>query len=282
VLGDDLLTGAVDLHVHGAPDVVPRQHTDLELARRAAAAGMAAIVLKSHSESTVGRAALVREATGFATWGGLVLNAAVTGGIDPDAVQLSLELGARVIWMPTVSSADHLRAFPGAAPGTNRAARRPVRIGRSALRAVCEHVARHDAVLATGHLGAAQCAAVAEAATTAGARVLMQHPDYTVPSLSIRTQVALAERFPTVVFERCAFVVSRGAPRPTTAAHVLAAARAVGIERNVISSDLGQPENGPYPDGLAAFVRELLAVGLTHDEARTLLVEMPGRVLGEG
>jgi hypothetical protein len=110
--------------------------------------------------------------------------------------------------------------------------------------------------------------------------VLLQHPDYTVPSLSIRTQVALAQRFPTVVFERCAFVASRGAPRPTTAAQVLAAARAVGIERNVISSDLGQPEDGPYPEGLAAFVGELLDAGLTRDEARTMLVDVPGRVPG--
>jgi hypothetical protein len=100
---DPLLEGAVDLHVHGGPDLVPRRYTDLELAARARDAGMRAIVLKSHVESTVGRAASVAAATGLEVHGGLVLNAFASGGVDPEAVELSLQLGARVIWMPTVA-----------------------------------------------------------------------------------------------------------------------------------------------------------------------------------
>ena len=43
-----LIKGSYDLHIHSAPDVMPRKANDLELARRAAAAGMGGIMLKSH------------------------------------------------------------------------------------------------------------------------------------------------------------------------------------------------------------------------------------------
>ncbi len=276
----ELLEGAVDVHVHGGPDVIPRRHSDIELARRARAAGMAAIVIKCHSESTVGRAAGAAEATGFRVAGGIVLNPAVAGGIDPDVVRNSLDLGARVVWMPTLAATGHLRAFPGVSPGANRAAPRPARVKRAAIRAICAHVARADAFIATGHLGRAHATVVAEEATAVGARVLFQHPDYTVPALGLRTQAALAERFPHALFERCAFVVSPGAPHPTTIERVAAAIRAVGPGRNVISSDLGQPANGDYPDRLARFARDLIGEGFTVDELRTMLVERPAALLG--
>lgn len=276
----ELLEGAVDVHVHGGPDVLPRHHTDTDLARRARGAGMAAIVIKCHNESTVGRAAGAAEATGFRVAGGIVLNPAVTGGVDPDVVLNSLDLGARVIWMPTLAAAGHLREFPGVSPGANRVAPRPARVPRSAVKAICAHVARADAFIATGHLGRAQATLVAEEAAAAGARVLFQHPDYTVPALGLRTQAALAERFPHALFERCAFVVSPGAPRPTTIGHVAAAIRAVGPGRNVISSDLGQPANGDYPHRLAGFARDLVGEGLLVEEVRAMLVDRPAALLG--
>jgi Family of unknown function (DUF6282) len=55
----DFLEGAVDLHVHSAPDVDERRFDDIELAREAARSGMDAILIKSHQNSTVERAFLV-------------------------------------------------------------------------------------------------------------------------------------------------------------------------------------------------------------------------------
>ena len=57
---DDLLTGVLDLHVHSAPDLVPRCVSDLEMARRARQAGMAGFVIKSHHAPTADRATLVQ------------------------------------------------------------------------------------------------------------------------------------------------------------------------------------------------------------------------------
>jgi hypothetical protein len=55
----DCLEGAIDLHVHSAPDVDIRRFNDLELASEAKRAGMGAILIKSHQNSTVERAWLV-------------------------------------------------------------------------------------------------------------------------------------------------------------------------------------------------------------------------------
>jgi hypothetical protein len=55
-----LLRGAVDTHVHIAPDVVPRRIDDVTLARRFAELGLGGFQLKSHYTSTAERAAVVR------------------------------------------------------------------------------------------------------------------------------------------------------------------------------------------------------------------------------
>jgi hypothetical protein len=269
--GAALLVGAVDLHVHGGPDVVPRRHSDVELARRAQAAGMAAIVLKSHVESTVGRAAAASEATGFDVHGGIVLNPGVCGGIDPEVVRTSLELGARVIWMPTTASAAHLERFPGAAPGASRPAPRAAVLERTAARDICRLVAEAGALVASGHLGSEETELLAEEASVAGARLLLQHPDYTVPGLSAEAQAELASRFPTATFERCAFVASPGAPEPLPVERMVEAMQAVGLDRNVVSSDLGQPANPAYPEGFASFAAALESAGVAREDLVSML-----------
>src|SRR5439155_2748984 len=105
----DFLEGAVDVHVHSAPDVDTRRYDDIELAREAARAGLGAILIKSHQNSTVERAYLVSKVVpGVKVFGGLVLNETV-GGFNLAAVRLALALGAKQIWMPTRSARNHRR-----------------------------------------------------------------------------------------------------------------------------------------------------------------------------
>lgn len=292
---DGWLSGAVDLHVHGAPDLVPRRHSDLELARLAGAAGLRAIVIKSHVESTVGRAALASEATGFAVYGGIVLNPFVTGGLDPDAVAVALALGARIVWLPSLASEAHRAAFgrrgsrwtglrrhPAQIPVTARV--EPLdpadRATRAALRAICHRVARADALLASGHVGLPAIVAAAEAAARSGARFLVTHPDYAVPGLTVDEQAALVDAFPGLALERAAYVTSAAWPGRLAPAELVAAIRATGVERNVLTSDMGQPSNPPYPDGLAAFAGSLAAAGLARADVRRMLVDNPTILLG--
>ena len=104
------LDGIIDMHVHTAPDVCRRTYNDLELAAAAVRAGARAIVIKGHHCSTVARAALCNDysrtafdSNSFVMYGGLVLNYEA-GGLNTNAVQTALEMGAKVIWLPTVDA----------------------------------------------------------------------------------------------------------------------------------------------------------------------------------
>ena len=79
---------------------MPRQCDDLELFAEAAAAGLRALVLKSHAASTAERAYLLNRAQQEVTViGGIGLYAPV-GGLNPAAVEAALACGAPQVWTP--------------------------------------------------------------------------------------------------------------------------------------------------------------------------------------
>jgi hypothetical protein len=119
----ELLRGAIDLHTHSAPSFFDRLLDDVGLAEQARAAGMRAVLYKAHEQDTTGRAALVRRAVpGIQAFGGVVLNHAV-GGLNPAAVDASIKLGARMVWMPTMSAQHHVGFFGGSHFGPRMPAR---------------------------------------------------------------------------------------------------------------------------------------------------------------
>jgi hypothetical protein len=293
--GRDLVRGAFDLHVHIDPDVVGRIVDDVTLAERFAQRGLAGFGLKSHYTSTAERARVVNRVVPAAqAVGALTLNAAV-GGLNPLAVEIAAREGARIVWLPTVDAVNEAGARERRyAPGVHvpmwvaiqkelRAAGMeapPVPVvdgdGRpnAALLAVLKVIARHQLVLATGHLARDEIFAVVDAALTAGVRdVVVTHPEFPSQDLSIADQVALAER--GALLERCFTTPFTG---KCTWEHVAAGIRATGPERNLLSTDLGQPKNPPVEDGLALFADRLLDAGFTDEEIQTMTVHQSRRL----
>ena len=92
---EELLRGAVDIHVHAGPHILssPRRVDPFQAAAQARDAGMRAIVLMDVFEMSNGTAWLVNRAVpGFLTYGGLILNT-VYGGLNPRAVKTALHYG---------------------------------------------------------------------------------------------------------------------------------------------------------------------------------------------
>jgi Family of unknown function (DUF6282) len=291
----ELVRGGVDVHVHIAPDVVERRIDDVTLARRCEEVGLAGFILKSHYTSTAERAAVVRGVVpGIATLGAIVLNRAI-GGMNPLAVEIAAREGARVVWMPTTDSTaerEHLARQP---PGANLPVWAKVQAEFSArgiesppvpvvdgggLRAethvVLDVIAEHGMVLATGHLGRDELFPVVAAARHAGVReVVVTHPDFPAQDLSIDEQLELAEMGAWI--ERCLTTPYTG---KCSWEQWLEGTRAVGAERTLLSSDLGQIQNPPVEDGLALMADRLLEAGFGEDEVRTMAVENTRRVAG--
>lgn len=172
------MTGIIDLHIHSAPSLAPRHHTDHDLAQLMADVGVETFVLKAHEGSSAERAALL----GDRAIGAVVLNSPV-GGANPDAVEVAARLGARVAWLPTISSAAHIAA----ASSTELKAHEgvtfssvPVTSQGSVLEEwidVVDVVARHDMILASGHVTMDEAIAVFELARSRGVtRLLVNHP----------------------------------------------------------------------------------------------------------
>jgi uncharacterized protein DUF6282 len=291
-----LVAGAYDLHVHIGPDVPRRIVDDVTLAHRFAELGLAGFALKSHYTSTAERAQVVSGVVpGVRVVGTLTLNRAV-GGMNALAVEIAAREGARIVWMPTFDSPAETAGRVEPAPGTHvpiwaqlqhelRALGvnvDPVHVtdGDGALlsetREVLAAVARHDLVLATGHLGRDDAFAVVDAAREAGVRtIVVTHPEFPSQDFSIDDQVALVGR--GCVMERCLSTPHSG---KTSYEHVFDGVRAVGLDNNLFSSDFGNPDYPAVEDGLALWADRLLEAGFDESEVREMIVDGSRSIAG--
>lgn len=105
----ELIKGAYDLHVHSAPDVLPRKMNDIAMAERIKQSGMAGYAIKSHFFCTSERAELMHELYPEVDYiGTITLNSSV-GGINPTAMEMACRSGVKLVWFPTCDS-EHERA----------------------------------------------------------------------------------------------------------------------------------------------------------------------------
>src|SRR5919106_5411855 len=164
------LRGAIDIHVHSDPDKVPRALDGLEAAKLAQERGMRAIVLKSHFDPTAGLALLARKAApGIEVFGGIDLNLPV-GGMNPHAVEHMAQTNGgwgRIVWMSTFDSENQAR--------TSKTSRPFVRVSANGAllpetKAVIAAIAKHNLVMASGHVSAQEALLMFEEGRKAGVR----------------------------------------------------------------------------------------------------------------
>ena len=156
------LEGIIDLHVHAGPDVRVRKMSLVDLAQAADDAGMRSLLVKNHHTSTVlAASAVMEQGPGIRVFGGLALNEWV-GGLNPGAVDAALKMGARAIWMPTLS-AENERIHLGK-PGTGITVLDPGGGLKEEVQEILRLIAESDVILATGHLSPAEIVAVVKAA----------------------------------------------------------------------------------------------------------------------
>jgi Family of unknown function (DUF6282) len=292
----ELVRGGFDPHVHVAPDFAPRRISDLELADRCLDVGLAGFGLKSHYSSTAERAAVVCAARpGVRALGTITLNHTV-GGLNATAVEVAAREGARIVWLPTVSSENEFHEVEAADPNGKvpvwvrfelelRAAGatpRPVPVVDDngeplpELLDVIRVVAANDLVLATGHLMRDEIFTVVGAAVEAGVKtIVVTHPEFPSQRLSPDDQVKLADQ--GALMERAFTTPYTG---KCTWEEIFRATRAVGAARTVWGSDLGQVFNPPVEDGLAIMADQFLEAGFTEEDVRLMAVTNTRRLAG--
>ena len=286
---DHMLQGGVDLHTHCGPDFYARSVDQIELAENAKKEKMAAVVLKNHFCPTFFAAQQVaKEVSGIRVFGGLVLNKYV-GGLNVDAVDLAVKAGAKIIWMPTLSEANHI-AYYGASDFKAQKAKTPLRQEGSGL-TICDNgrlkpevfeilevMAASDAILATGHISNSEALIlVREAAALGIKRILVTHPDDRVSAISEAQQKELIRH--GGILEKCLITTMPGWGN-LTIKQFADSIRNLGAENCVIVTDFGQANHEIPTQGLKRFVKGLFENGITPQEIRMMLCKNPCDLLG--
>ena len=292
---ESLLHGAVDMHVHTAGDMFPRLLDDIEAATLARDKGLAAMVLKGHVTGTADRATVVRQhVPGIEVFGSLVLNGPV-GGLNPEAVQAAIRMGAKVIWGPTMWARNHatyIRTHPsrgyadlgmrfpddGITVLDARGELLPV------VRDILDQVARAGITFCTGHLSVEEAKVLVPEARRIGVeRLVVSHPEYEPMSYSIADQVWLADAGAVIEHTMSChlpFWFPTDRARYRTVWDVYDMIKAVGAERCVLSSDLGQVHSPPPTEGFREFMQMFVSLGASQKEIEVMTRTNPSRLLG--
>ena len=271
------LKGAIDIHVHTLPDNVERTIDGLEAAKAAQQAGMRAIVLKNHFDPTAGLAYLARQAApGFEVYGGVDLNLPV-GGMNPNAVEHLTQITGhfgRMVWMSTSDSENGTRGRPNA---------QFVRVSQNgellpATKAVIAVIAKHNLVLASGHVSAQEALLMFEE----GKRQGVQHMVATHgmgPPTSLTVEQAKRATALGAFIEFCGD--NLGLPGSQAKIDRFAdQIRQIGVEHAIVSSDVGAAGKPLPVPGFATFLEALRQKGFSNQELDRMAKQNPATLLG--
>jgi Family of unknown function (DUF6282) len=290
----EAIEGGLDLQVHVAPDVIARRIDDLDLATEFLARKLKGFVLKSHYAPTYERAKVVTKARpGINAMGAITLNHSV-GGLNPVALEIAGRSGNKIVWMPTVDAANETAgrvdgpadklpfwakiqrelSAQGISPPPMTVLAEDGTLNQAA-RGCLEMIRKHDMILATGHLGRKEIFQLVKTGKDMGLkRVMVTHAEFPSQNLTPQEQLELANM--GAVIEHCfTTMFTRKAPWEVYFESV----RAVGPERVILSTDLGQTINPPVAEGFAMFAQKMLDAGFSSADVRRMAVTNPTAIV---
>lgn len=286
----DLMRGAIDLHIHSGPSTMSRKLDHLEQVEEAAEAEMSGVLFKDHHYSVAPMIPMMNRLSGHLgvkMYGSVVLNNSV-GGLNPYAVDFNVKSGAKLVFMPTAHSANHIRSSHGK---TRLASNVQLKTPRAItvvddmgqitdpVKEIIDIIAEHDVILSSGHLHIAEIFALFEEARKRGAtQLLCNHPSYGLhASYADITDLAATG----IIFEQsaCLFVDSRFNFYPPE--ELKRQINAAGPANSSIGSDLGQIDNPSPVEGFRQMIRLLLGLGYSSDEVRLMVRDNPARLVGQ-
>jgi hypothetical protein len=290
-----LLRGSVDLHCHSGPSLMPRALDSAQALEEAAAIGMRAVLVKDHfyaAAPLVLQLEALFAARGVKLYSGVPLNN-TSGGFNRFAVAHGLNLGARYVWMPTLSAANHIRYEKGKLdpkgnfPRPTRSMPEPepltVLDDRGAIRdevkPILDLIAAHDAVLSSGHLNIREIWPLfAEAKARGVRRMVVNHPTYIIGAslVDIRGLIE-AGAFIEHSIGMYVPVTTENNVRSDELRDVIEAGT---VRRTFFGSDLGQRGNGHPAFGFRHMVSALIGLGYSDADITAMVSTNAAELIG--
>jgi len=289
-----LIKGSIDMHIHSSPSLFPRRIDHVESARLAEEAGMRAIVVKCHHHSTAPDVVALHpyalKDLKVQVFGSVALNG-YEGGLNPYMVDLTLRMGGKVVWFPTISSANHIRhhqakpnmKFPSQDRKPLQEVPIPVMDERGELlpasRQILGMIAEAGAVMSPGHLSPGEALALIQGARETGVkRVLVNHPEFAMEASEAQVQE----------FVRLGAYIehSIGMYHPESIFYEFKMEQLIrwielsGPERTLLCSDLGQ-KNNPLPvEAMRWAAGQLLDRGVREADLELMMKKNAAWLLG--
>lgn len=293
MIADDLLQGAIDLHVHGYPEIafdVSKRLDDVEIANVIQDSGMKGFVLKSNFFPTVGRAYhLNQQFPEIQVFPSITLNWPA-GGLCPIAVESAARQGAKVIFMPTWSSANDLKRgglskFMKNCMTSTKCLNHEKGLSlldnndqiRSEVKEIIDIAKEHGLVIATGHISAKESKSLMNEANRVGfGPIIYSHPN--TPSVGgiLDDMKLMADKGAFVEFCTVGMMPALQGFHPKDVAELILS---IGAERCVLSSDFFFDWAPPPPEMLRMLIATFLSLGLSEDEIRMMVQTNPDRIL---
>ena len=282
-----LLEGSIDIHIHSAPDIFPRIMNDIDIALSAKQEGMAAILIKSHVVITADRAEIASQQADFPVFGAIALNLPV-GGLNPEAVEVALKMGAKEVWMPTIHAShyvaqkDHVPTLAKAVKAETKGLSLLNEDGslKEELHSIFKKIAQYDAALGTGHINLQEAKRVVREAAEAGVKkIIITHPLATFVNYSeddMKEVLDSGALFVEHVFND----VTRQVAYPITQKKIAEAIRSIGARHTIMSTDSGQWLNPIPAQSMGIYIKDMLDLGISEDDIRRMVTTNPARILG--
>ncbi len=284
-LSKRLVQGAIDLHCHSGPSVMPRYFDHYDAMQEASAAGVKAVLIKDHYYSATPVTELLNKHFSHlkvTLLSGVPLNN-TTGGLNLYAVEHGIKLGAKVIWMPTFSSKNHLdhhkkdEHFKDKFPQTKKVMIEPTPLtvtdGKGHLLPevlpILDLIAESDVVLSSGHLHIDEIWPLFEEAKKRGVkRLLCNHPTYVVDA-TLQDIRRLIEMDVYVEHSMCMFIPGSKFKfyEPQDLKDMIEAGT---VDRTILGSDLGQVGNPGLVEGFQNVIETCLDLGYSEADVRKM------------
>lgn len=285
---EGLLIGAIDLHCHSGPSVMPRSLNHVEAIRDAEQAGLRAILFKDHYYSVTPVAALLKETldTRVELLSGVPCNN-TTGGLNPHAVEHGFKLGAKIVWMPTFSAANHIRhSHRRQFLPTKEKMLAPIALTvvndrgelLDVVKDILDQIAENDGILSAGHLHISEIWPLFSEAKARGVeRLLVNHPSFLIDA-NLADIGELAGMGAYLEHSCCMWAGVQG--KNYTADGLDQLIRAGGVDRTIIGSDLGQVGNPRPVDGFRYVIQMCIDLGYSDTDIRRMIGGNAARLAG--
>lgn len=318
-LSQELLKGAIDLHVHVGPHLFssPRRQDPIECALEARDAGMRAFAIVDVFEMSNGYTWIVnRHVDNFTVYGGLALNT-VYGGMNPRAVRTALYYGSGAKY---ISFGTHSTYYQASKEGRridgefkslaeiypkfrkeelSRAIRIPLNEEPDeALDEILRMIAEHpDVYMDTGHISPEEAMRLCDLKERYGYEKIvisssvvkvanMQQLEYMVKKGAYIEQTlgafTAAQMIPLTHYyvEKEYASVDEGMNQPKGIGIVAEHIAAFGAENMIMDTDFGRYALSTPVEGLRQYISMMLDLGISPEEVRTMVKTNPEKILG--